>query len=270
MADVLTLVFRTFLSNTSQKKVGAGVPAPGPRSCLLVGQHRISRPLLLLAAVTAASETGVRVTFFTPTQIQSLPVFLQKSGPSLSPESLKRITFSYPRSLEELLQQVAGLHESPTPPSLIIVDRLEDFLSGSACSGHVGLHSAERLSAAHLSALLCDTSAFLTRVLQQKGSSSFPCCLIASFLSKEDSQLDSRDSSTSDPILDVVDRYFQVRCTLDQDRSYEAAAASAQEVWHIYLSGGEVLACDDGSPVGQEWKVFVYADGVMEFSLVGP
>uniref|UniRef100_A0A8C6KPW0 SWIM-type zinc finger 7 associated protein 1 n=1 Tax=Nothobranchius furzeri TaxID=105023 RepID=A0A8C6KPW0_NOTFU len=91
------------------------------------------------------------------------------------------------RNLQRILQ-VAGLHESPTPPALIIVDRLEDFLSGSAGSGHVGLHSAERLSAAHLSALLCDTSAFLTHVLQQQGSSSSPCCLIASFLSKEDSQ----------------------------------------------------------------------------------
>lgn len=64
-------------------------PAPAPCSALMVGDHRISRSLLLLAAVTAASERGIKVLFLAQTQIQSLPVFLQRCSPSLSPESLK-------------------------------------------------------------------------------------------------------------------------------------------------------------------------------------
>ncbi|KAF3846802.1 hypothetical protein F7725_003880, partial [Dissostichus mawsoni] len=167
MADILTSVFRTFMSQTDVNKdvtvsphsacsallpgdssVIRSVLLPGDSSVsssvLLLGDSSISRSLLLLSAVMAASELGMRVVFFTQTQIQSLPVSLQKCVPS--PESLKKIKFSYPRTLGDLLQQVAGLHESqntsPTPPSLIIVDRLEGFLGGN--------HSEDQSSAAHL------------------------------------------------------------------------------------------------------------------------
>lgn len=93
MADILTLVFRTFKSRTGLKKEPTLSPPP-PSSCssssaLVLGDHSISRSVLLLAAVTAASEMGMRVLFFTQTQIQSLPVSLQRCFPSLSPESLK-------------------------------------------------------------------------------------------------------------------------------------------------------------------------------------
>ncbi|XP_044187391.1 ATPase SWSAP1 [Thunnus albacares] len=277
MTDILAHVFRTFMSQTDPRKE-PDVPPPAACSTLLVGERSTSRSLLLLAAVTAASQMDMRVMFFTQTQIQSLPVSLQKCFPSLSPESLKKIKFSYPRTLEELLQQVAGLHEStntsPTPPSLIIVDRLEGFLFAPAADSHSGFHPGERSCAAHLSALLCDTAAFLTQVLQQRASSSAPCRVIASFQPERDTGKDGGGPSATDPILDVLDRYFMVRCTLDQDRSYEATAAELQEMWHIYLSGTGIREdsctkdCDDKPGVAQEWQLFIFPDGLMEFKLV--
>ncbi|XP_034750478.1 ATPase SWSAP1 [Etheostoma cragini] len=238
MTDILRLVFRTFVS---QPEVGEQLSPPCPTTCsaLVVGDPGLGRAVLLLAAVTAASELGVRVMFFTQTQIQSLPVSLQKCVSGLSPESLKRIQFSYPRTLEELLQQVARLHESPhtspTPPSLILVDRLEGFLCGSG--SHSGSHPGAPSRAAHLAALLCDSASFLTQVLDQRSSGSAPCRVIASFQPGGDPGQAGSEASATDPVLDVLDRYFQVRCTLDQDRSYEAAAAGLQGLWHVYLSG---------------------------------
>ncbi|XP_037649157.1 ATPase SWSAP1 [Sebastes umbrosus] len=278
MTDILTLVFRTFLSQTDVKKE-LTVLSPSASTCstLLVGDSRISRSVLLLAAVTAASETDMRVMFFTQTQIQSLPVALQKCNTSLSPESLKKIKFSYPRTVEELLQQVASLHEStntsPTPPSLIIVDRLEGYLCGPGGGSHSGFHPGEQSCAAHLSALLCDSAAFLTQLLRQRCPSSAPCRIIASFQSEVDTGQAGGEASATDPILDVLDRYFQVRCTLDRDRSYEAAAAGLQEVWNIYLSGTGITEasstkdCEDRPAIAQEWQLLISSDGLMEFKL---
>lgn len=90
MTDVLTLVFRTFMSQTDVRtELAVSPPSPTTSSALVLGDRSVSRSVLLLAAVTAASEMGVKVTFFTQTQIQSLPVCLQKCVPSLSPQSLK-------------------------------------------------------------------------------------------------------------------------------------------------------------------------------------
>ncbi|KAF0032313.1 ATPase SWSAP1 isoform X2 [Scophthalmus maximus] len=276
MSDILTVVFRTFMSHTGLKTDLAADPPPPAattRSALVVGDHSVSRSVLLLAAVTAASHLGLRVMFFTRTQIQSLPASLQKCVPSLSPESLKKIKFSYPRTVEELLHQIASLHEStntsPTPPSLIIVDRLEGFLRG-----HSELHPGEQSCAAHLSALLCDTAAFLTQVLEKRPSSSGPCRVIASFRSQEDAGQAGGEPSATDPVLDILDRYFQVRCTLDQDRGYEAAAAGLQQVWNIYLSGrgiadaSDTKDCEDRPAEAQEWQLLIYPDGLMEFKVV--
>ncbi|XP_053194733.1 ATPase SWSAP1 [Scomber japonicus] len=280
MTDILAHVFRTFMSQSDQRRE-LDVPPLPPEACstvLLVGERSTSRSVLLLAAVTAASQMGMRVMFFTQTQIQSLPVTLQKCVPSLSPESLKKIKFSYPRTVEELLQQVASLHESPNtspiPPSLIIVDRLEGFLRAPAGDSHSGFHSGEQSCAAHLSALLCDTAAFLTQVLQQRASSSAPCRVIASFQSERDTGKESGGPSATDRILNVLDRYFKIRCTLDRDRSYEAAAAGLQEIWNIYLSGTGIREtsstknCDDKPHVAQEWQLFIFPDGLMEFKLI--
>ncbi|CAN9505121.1 unnamed protein product [Ophioblennius macclurei] len=272
MSDILTLVFRTF---TSQTGVNEEATSPGActstissSSVLVVGDGGASRSVLLLAAVTAASETGIKVVYFTHKQIQSLPVCLQRCVPNLSPDSLKKIKFCYPRTLEELLLQVASLHESanatPTPPSLIIVDRLESFLRGSGSGTERGSHPGEESCSAHVAALLHDTAAFLTGVLEGRGSG--PCRLIASYLLEDQ---DATATAATDPVLDVLDRYFQVRCTLDRDRGYEAAAAGAQEAWHVYLSGRGVAGDGDEDRMGvvQEWRLFTSADGLMEFKL---
>lgn len=188
--------------------------------------------------------------------------------------TLKKTTFFYPRTLEQLLLQVASLHESPPPPSLIVVDRLESFLRGPAGGCSTGCFSGEQSSAARLSALLCDTAAFLTQVLEQRGSTSSPCRVIASYLSEEDATKDGEDLCGTDPVLDVLDRYFQVRCTLDQDRGYEAAAAAVQEVWHVYLSGRGITDAfleKDGEEkldATQEWRLLILPDGVIEFNSV--
>nr|XP_020478755.1 ATPase SWSAP1-like [Monopterus albus] len=269
MADILTLVFRTFMSQTGlQKDLSAAPPPPTARSALLVGEPNISRSVLLLAAVTAASEAGMRVIFFSQTQIQSLPASLQRCVPNLSPQSLKKIRFSYPRTVEELLQQVASLHEptntSPTPPSLIIVDRLESFLRAPG----------EQSCAAHLCALLCDTAAFLTHILGQQSSSAAPCRVLASFQSEVDPGQRGGEASATQPVLDVLDRYFLVRYTLDRDTGYEATAAGLQEIWHIYLSGSGVTEvsgakdCEDTPAVAQEWQLLISPAGLMEFKWV--
>ncbi|XP_029014601.1 ATPase SWSAP1 [Betta splendens] len=257
MADILTLTLSTLMSEPGLKRS----TSPSSSSTLLVGGRGISRSLLLLAAVTAASELRVRVVFFTRTQIQSLPAPLQKRLPNQSPEGLKKITFCYPRTVEELLQQVASLHDSP-PPSLIVVDRLEDFLCAP------GLHPGERSCAAHLSALLCDTAAFLTQVLEQRPSGSAPCRILASYHSELDPGPAEADDCPTDPVLDVLDRYFQIRCTLDQDRGYGAAAAGLQELWHIYVSGGEATAWEDGPGGAQDWQLLVSPSGSIEFKVV--
>lgn len=90
MADILSLVFRTFMSQSDLKKdVKVITPSPTTCSTLVVGDHSLSRSVLLLASVTAAAEMGIKVMFFTQTQIQSLPPSLQRCVPNLSPESLK-------------------------------------------------------------------------------------------------------------------------------------------------------------------------------------
>ncbi|XP_040012987.1 ATPase SWSAP1 isoform X2 [Xiphias gladius] len=271
MADILTLVFKTFMSQTVLKKDLTVSPPPTTTySSLVVGDHSVSRSVLLLAAVTAASQRGMKVMFFTQTQIQSLPASLQKCVPNLSPQSLKTV--------EELLQQMASLHESintsPTPPSLIIVDRLEGFLCGPRDCSHSGVHPGEQSSIAHLSALLFDTAAFLTQVLEQRSSSLGPCRIIASFQSEVDTGQGGGEPYATDPILDSLVRYFQVRCTLEQDRGYEAVAAGLQQVWHIYLSGRGITEvsctkdCEDRAGVGQEWQLLIFPNGLMEFKLV--
>ncbi|XP_034045897.1 ATPase SWSAP1 [Thalassophryne amazonica] len=275
MADVLTLVFRTFGSRADVKKdLKAVCWSAGSSRALVVGEWSVCGSLLLLAAATAAAHMGSKVMFFTQTQIQSLPVSLQRLFSSLSPDSLKKIKFCYPRTVEELLQQVAALHESahisPTPPSLIIVDRMEGYLRGPAGGSHTTLHSGEQSCAAHLSALLCDTAAFFSRILEQRGSNLGPCRVIAAFQPESDTGQSSVESSATDPVLDVLDRYFQVRCTLDRDRSYDAVAAGAQEAWHIYLSGTgitEASCSTDKLGSAQEWQVITRQDGFIEFKM---
>lgn len=88
MTDVLHLVFRTLTQETDARTDSSVLPS---LSCatLVVGDRSISRTVLLLTAVTAASQMGVRVLFFTQTKIQEISASLQKCVPNLGPEALK-------------------------------------------------------------------------------------------------------------------------------------------------------------------------------------
>ena len=92
MADILTHVFRTFIQHNGKKK-DFKIIAPSKCSTLVVGDCSVNRSLLLLAAVTAASELGLKVSFFTQVQIQSLPGSLHESMSNLSPDNLKVISY---------------------------------------------------------------------------------------------------------------------------------------------------------------------------------
>lgn len=278
MADILTLVFRAFMSQTDYRR-DTNIAPSVPAGCgtLVKGERSVSRSLLLLAAVTAA-ERGIKVMYFTRTPIQSLPVTLQKCLPSVTPEVLKKIKFCYPHGKEELLQQLASLHElvniSPTPPSLIIIDGLEGYLCSHVGGSNHGIYPREQSSAAHLAALLSDNAAYFLPLLKEYSLSSAPCRFITSFQSEVDFGQANGEASATDPILDVLDRYFQVRCTLDQYRIDEAAAAGLQEMWHIFLSGTGISQaccpkdCMDGQSVDQEWQLLIFSDGLLQFKLV--
>lgn len=89
-----------------------------------------------------------------------------------------------------------------------------------------------------------------------------------------DSEHAGGESSATDPILDVLDRYFQMRCTLDRDRSYEAAAAGLKELWNVYLSATGITedACpkereDRPAAAPKEWQLSISPDGSMEFKM---
>ncbi|XP_038846643.1 uncharacterized protein LOC120045784 [Salvelinus namaycush] len=217
----------------------------------------------------AASELGLS-SFFTQVQIQSLPGSLQESMSNLSPDNLKKMTFSYPRSLEDLLQDVASLHESASaaPTSLIIVDRLEGYLHGPGVSG--GLQQAEQSSAAQISALLFDMAAFLTQTLEERAASLVSCRIIASFQSEWEGHA---GGDSSDPVLSVLDRYFQVRCTLDRDWNSAPAVAGPQDTWHVYLSGAGMTEApiakdEEDSSLAREWRLVICPNRSMEFTMV--
>lgn len=89
MADILGVVFRRFASGTVTRDVIFPPHAEG--NTLVLGDVNISRSVLFLAAVTAATDLGLKVLFFTQTPFQSLPVSLRASIPGLKLESLKVI-----------------------------------------------------------------------------------------------------------------------------------------------------------------------------------
>lgn len=154
------------------------------------------------------------------------------------------------------------------------MDRIEGYLRGSEGSNSSGFHPGEQSRAAYLSALLCDTAIFLTELLTQRCSSSGPCHLIASFLPEVDTGKTSGETFATDPMLCVLDRYFQARCTLDQDKRYAITESGLQEVWHIYLSGTGIKKaststdCDNRPCRNQEWQLLIFTNGLMEFKVV--
>ncbi|XP_016091420.1 ATPase SWSAP1 [Sinocyclocheilus grahami] len=256
MADILGVVFRRFASGNVTSDVMFPSHVEG-NTLLLLGDVNISRSVLFLAAVTAATDLGLKVLFFTQTPFQSLPVSLRASIPGLKLESLKNVKFVYVKTLEDLLEDITSLHElaseATSPSSLIIVDSLDHYLHGS----RVGPLQDDLSPVAHVAALLHDTAAFLTQILQSRADGQGLCRVMVSFQSEREG---SRDSEVLAPelLLSVLDRYLRVRCTLEEvKRDGEAG----QNEWQVYLSVG----CP--SQV-QQWHMVLQTGGALEFSPV--
>lgn len=163
----------------------------------------------------------------------------------------------YVKTLEELVEDVASLHElasdAASPPSLIIVDSLDHYLLGS----RVGPLQDALSPVAHVAALLHDTAAFLTQILQKRADGQGLCRVMVSFESECEG---TRDSEVLAPelLLSVLDRYLQVRCTLEEVKGDREAG---QNEWQVYLS----TMCPSRV---QQWHMLLQAGGVLEFSPV--
>lgn len=171
---------------------------------------------------------------------------------------------------------MAGLHESmdtsPFTPALIIVDGLEGYLCSPTPSTSSGSHIGSQSSAAHLSALLCDMASFLSQMLEKQASNHAPCRLIASFQTHESTDQKGGEPS-SESILEVLDRYFLARCTLERNSNYDATSDRQMHFWNIYLSrlGITRTSCKNKdvehprAHTFQEWRLLLSPDGLMEF-----
>ncbi|XP_051570196.1 ATPase SWSAP1 [Myxocyprinus asiaticus] len=266
MADILGIVFRRFAAGSVTSDLI--FPANLKGNTLVLGDVNMSTSVLFLAAVTAATDLGLKVLFFTQTPFQSLPVSLRGSVPGLKLESLKNIKFVYAKTLEELLEDVASLHELATetvaPPSLIIVDGLERYLH----MPRSGPLQDELSPAAHVVALLHDTAAFLTQVLLKRGENQGEnqglCRIMVSFQSECEGRWDN-EAQVSDLLLSVLDRYLQVRCTLEEVRGVEGAGLNE---WQVYLSATYPQLDQHGEGCGdhrQQLHLVVQSGGVLEF-----
>ncbi|XP_076844748.1 ATPase SWSAP1 [Brachyhypopomus gauderio] len=228
---------------------------------LVVGDQNITRALLLLTAVAAASELGSRAMFFTHSPIQSLPFSLQgSSGLSLKPESLKKVRFVYPKSLEELLEDVASLHElvpqAVAIPSLVIVDGLEQYVCGPEMQGRPQREAQS--AAAHVMALLHDTAAFLTQNLEARVEAQAPCRVIVSIQPNREGR-NGGDVLDPDAFLSVLERYLQVTCTLERERKGEG-----QNEWLLHLSGEGLQGDGEKNGPALKWRVALQPSGVLE------
>ncbi|XP_067227691.1 ATPase SWSAP1 [Chanodichthys erythropterus] len=248
MADILGVVFRRFASGSLTSDLL--FPSSVEGNTLVIGDANISRSVLFLAAVTAATDLGLKVLFFTQTPFQSLPVSLRASVPGLKLENLKNVKFVYVKTLKELVEDVASLHElaseAASTPSLIIVDGLEKYLHGP----QGGLLQDDLGPVAHVAALLHDTAAFLTQIQQNRTDGQGLCRVMVSFQSECEG---SRDSEAPDLLLSVLDRYLQVRCTLEE--------MAGQNEWQVYLSG----TCPSLGDQGQQWHMVLQTGGAVEF-----
>ncbi|XP_036445752.1 ATPase SWSAP1 [Colossoma macropomum] len=266
MVDILGIVFKQF---SSQLHVSSNIKVSSlENGVLVIGDENINRSLLFLAAVTAASELGVKVLFFTRSQIQSLPVTFQGSASSgLKPDYLKKIRFVYPKTLEDLLDDVASLHElvveAAALPSLVIVDGLERYICGPAAQNRPQQETQN--AAAHVVALLHDTAAFLTRNLEARSGNEAQCRVIVS-IQPEWKGVGGCDLLTSDPLLLVLERYLQVRCTSEKLRMGEEP-----NKWLLCLSGPGLQVDGDNNAEEQlRWHVVLQPNGALEFCPVSP
>ncbi|KAB5554007.1 hypothetical protein PHYPO_G00045140 [Pangasianodon hypophthalmus] len=258
MVDILSVVFRRF---GSQLHASGDIKLSShpESSTLVLGDENINRSLLLLTAITAASEMGYKVLFFTPNQIQSLPVTVQDSSVSLKPDSLKKIRFVYPKTLEELLEDVASLHElvpeTAPLPSLLIVDGVERYVRVQDRP-----QQDSQSTAAHIVALLHDTAAFLKA--RSEKSQQPPCRVIVSYQPEWEGR--GGDMFAPDSILLVLERYLQVRCNLHKVIN----SGEAQNEWLLYLSGPGLQVDGYGNGekcLGLQWRVVMQPNGALEF-----
>ncbi|XP_043940549.1 ATPase SWSAP1 isoform X2 [Protopterus annectens] len=223
--------------------------------CLVLGEHACGKTsLLFLAAILAAAEEGKRVLFISRSPIQTLPAPLVGLRARLGPLSLKKIQFLYPRSSDELLQVVASVHENEKlVPSLIIVDGLNEY---AATSGH---HFV-----AHVSALLVDTAAFLTErfsaISKNPEGVNSKCSVIVSLT------LPSCTDDETEGSLNVIERYFPVRCWLEKD-TYSPEGVVEGQNFRVYFSEESGIEPQQDSASGsqetKEWKVMFRESGEM-------
>lgn len=167
---------------------------------------------------------------------------------------LQNIKFVYVKTLEELVEDIASLHElvseAASPPSLIIVDGLDHYLHGS----RVGPLQDDLSPVGHVAALLHDTAAFLSEILQKRSDGQGLCRVMVSCQSEYEG---SRDSEALAPelLLSVLDRYLQVRCTLEEVKRDKEAGLNE---WQVYLS----VMCPS---LVQQWHMVLQAGGALEF-----
>lgn len=88
MADILSVVFQRYGSQLHASG-DINLSSHPESSTLVVGDENINSALLFLTAITAASEMGHKVLYFTQNQFQSLPVTVQDTSASLKPDRLK-------------------------------------------------------------------------------------------------------------------------------------------------------------------------------------
>ncbi|XP_072550117.1 ATPase SWSAP1 isoform X2 [Salminus brasiliensis] len=178
-----------------------------------------------------------------------------------------KIRFVYPKTLEELLEDVASLHELVSEPgalpSLLIVDGLERYVCGPAAQDKIPQEAQS--AAAHLVALLHDTAAFLTQKLGDRDENQGQSRVIVSFQPERIGQ-DGCDMFALDPLLSVLERYLPMRCTSEKVRRVEG-----QDEWLLDLSGPGLQVNGDGNIEKRaQWHVVVQPNGALEFCPVSP
>ncbi|XP_055519987.1 uncharacterized protein LOC129714428 [Leucoraja erinacea] len=217
-------------------------------SCLVLGQRSVARTSLLFqAAAAAAEQRGGRVLFLAPRPIQALPAALLP----LEPRCLRRVELVYPHSVRDVLHTLASLHQNPgPPPSLLLLDGADEMLAGG------GRDVAGK--AALLAALLRDSAAWATQVL----GPSTPCQLIVAL------QTQAERESAADLGLQVMERYFPVRCRVNEQQSAVAGAQS----FRVSFSGLEKSEAGETNapriPDNQTWELLCDADNISQIRRV--
>ncbi|XP_069803448.1 ATPase SWSAP1 [Dendropsophus ebraccatus] len=208
MSRTLLRVLRELSGSPEPGDEGATDCGPhGPPALILAPPGCAVTGLMFMAAALAAEEEGA-VLYLCPQPLQTVP----KAGRAArDPLILKQIRFVYPPSMTELLQFFSSLHLTSPPPSLILVDGLERYLSPT-CSLHDG---------AHISALMFDSI------------SHFRCGLLVSA---------APISDRSDGTFMAVERYFQNQCLVyhdissgDQGQVFKMSFMSPRPQWNLHI-----------------------------------